>query len=72
MTYHAEFEGALKVATNQYIAGVFPEPTLTASRRQKIIGEYLIMRKIPKPVSRSKRYIKGMTKYNKPCNHALL
>ena len=55
------------VATDQYIAEVFPEPPLTAFRRHKNIGEYFIRAKVPPPKSRSKREIKGMTKCNKPC-----
>jgi hypothetical protein len=48
------------VATDKYIAEVFPEPPL--------IGEYLIRAKVPTHKSRSKREIKGMTKCNKPCH----
>ena len=55
------------VSTDQYIAEVFPEPPLTAFRRQKNIGEYLIRAKVPPAKSRSKREMKGMTKCNKPC-----
>ena len=49
------------VAMDPYIYKVFPEPPLTAFRRQKNIGEYLIRAKVPPPKSRSKREIKGMT-----------
>jgi hypothetical protein len=56
------------VATNQYVAEVFPEPPLTAFRRQTNIGEYLIRAKVPPSKSRSKRELKGMTKCNKPCH----
>ena len=54
------------VATDQNIAEVFPEPPITAFRRQKNIGEYLIRAKVPVSKSRAKRDIKGMTKCNKP------
>ena len=46
------------VASDQCTAQVFPEPPLTAFRRQKNIGEYLIRGKVPQPISRSKRDIK--------------
>jgi hypothetical protein len=46
------------VATDQYVAEVFPEPPLTAFRRQKNIREYLIRAKVPPPKSRSKRELK--------------
>ena len=37
------------VATDQYIAEVFPEPLLTAFRRWKSVGEYLKRKKLPPP-----------------------
>ena len=55
------------VSADQYMTEVFPEPPLTAFRRQKNIGEYLTRAKVPPPKSRSKREIRGRTKCNKPC-----
>ena len=51
-----------------YLAEVFPQPPLTAFKRQNNIKDYIIRAKVPKPLkNRSERNIKGMFRCGKDC-----
>ena len=53
---------------NQYLAEVFPEPPLTAFKRQANIRQHIIRAKVADPPQlRPKRQILGMTKCGKGC-----
>ena len=51
---------------DQYMSEVFPEPPLTAYRRQKNLRDLLIRAKVPMQ-HREQRIQRGMTQCNKPC-----
>ena len=54
--------------TDSYLKEVFPEPPLTAFKRQKNIKDFLIRAKIPpNKFSRPKRHMFGMRKCGKQC-----
>ena len=54
---------------DQYLKDVFPEPPLTAFKRQKNVRDYLIRAKVPKIVpSRPQRNNVGMKKCGKFCH----
>ena len=51
------------VGQDSYLAEVFPDPPLTAFKRQKNLKDYLVRAKVPKlPSIYPKRHIKGMKK----------
>jgi hypothetical protein len=53
---------------DQYLAECFPEPPLTAFRRQRNIRDLLIKAKVPEPPKQhAQRNLKGMTKCGKSC-----
>ena len=56
------------ISQDQYLANVFPEPPLTAFRRQNNIRNILIKSKVPNPPKlHPERNIKGMLKCGKAC-----
>ena len=59
------------VNMDPYMLEVYPEPPLTAYKRQKNIKDYIIRSKVPHPSQRLKRIMKGMTKCNTPVELSL-
>ena len=56
------------IAQDQYLEEVFPEPPLTAFRRQNNIRSILIRAKVPEiPKQYKDRNIKGVKKCGKSC-----
>ena len=54
--------------SDNYLSQVFPEPPLTAFRKQRTLKNILILTKAPNPPKRnSPREIKGSTKCDKSC-----
>ena len=51
---------------DQYVAEVFPQPPLTAFRRQKHLNDLLIKARVPEN-NRPKGLQNGMTKCGRPC-----
>ena len=57
------------IAQDQYLEEVFPEPPLTAFRRQNNIRSLLIRAKVPEITKKyKKRHIRGMRKCGKSCS----
>ena len=52
---------------NQYLAQVFPEPPLTAFKRQKNIRDMIIRAKVPEARRYEQRIKRGMNKCGKQC-----
>ena len=56
------------VSQDSYLAEVFPQPPLTAFKRQKNLRDFLIRAKVPKPRSQyPSRNVKGMKKCGQNC-----
>ena len=53
---------------DMYLKEVFPEPPLTAFRKQRNIKDHIIRAKVPKSQPNyPKRYMKGMKKCGRNC-----
>ena len=53
---------------DRYLKEVFPEPPLTAFRKQRNIKDHIIRAKVPKyQHNYPKRYMKGMKKCGRNC-----
>ena len=56
------------VAQDSYLAEAFPQPPLTAFKRQKNLRDFLVRAKVPKsPKTHPQRQLKGMKKCGKMC-----